>query len=63
MRTRSPSLTSVLARPVDSVDSLEVEIFNADVWAAPPDETAAFVRERLAAVLGGAYTAAYPGGP
>jgi hypothetical protein len=52
-----------LARPVDSVDSLEVEIFNADVWAAPPDETAAFVRERLAAVLGGAYTAAYPGGP
>jgi sugar phosphate isomerase/epimerase len=31
---------------------VEVEIFNADVWAAPPDETAATVRERFAAVLG-----------
>ena len=33
---------------------VEVEIFNADVWAAPPDQTAAVVRERFAAVLGGA---------
>jgi sugar phosphate isomerase/epimerase len=30
---------------------VEVEIFNADVWSAPPDETAAIVRERFAAVL------------
>ena len=33
---------------------VEVEIFNADVWAAPPDQTAAVVRERFAAVIGGA---------
>ena len=32
---------------------VEVEIFNADVWDAPPDQTAAMVRERFAAVLGG----------
>jgi len=32
---------------------VEVEIFNADVWAAPADQTAATVRERFAAVLGG----------
>jgi len=32
---------------------VEVEIFNADVWAAQPDRTAATVRERFAAVLGG----------
>ena len=32
---------------------VEVEIFNADVWAAPPDRTAATVRERFAAILGG----------
>ncbi len=31
---------------------VEVEIFNADVWAAPPDRTAAVVRKRFAAVLG-----------
>ena len=31
---------------------VEVEIFNAGVWAAPPDETAATVRERFAAVFG-----------
>jgi sugar phosphate isomerase/epimerase len=31
---------------------VEVEIFNADVWAAPPDQTAATVRERFAMVLG-----------
>ena len=35
---------------------VEVEIFNANVWAAPPDRTAAVVRERFAAVLGGAGT-------
>jgi sugar phosphate isomerase/epimerase len=33
---------------------VEVEIFNADVWAAPADQTAATVRERFAAVLGSA---------
>ena len=32
---------------------VEVEIFNADVWDAPPDQTAATVRERFAAALGG----------
>jgi sugar phosphate isomerase/epimerase len=31
---------------------VEVEIFNAEVWAAPPDQTARTVRERFAAVLG-----------
>jgi sugar phosphate isomerase/epimerase len=31
---------------------VEVEIFNADVWAGPADETAATVRERFAAALG-----------
>ena len=31
---------------------VEVEIFNAEVWAAPADQTAAVVRERFAAVLG-----------
>jgi hypothetical protein len=29
---------------------VEVEIFNAVVWAAPPDQTAAVVRERFAAL-------------
>ena len=33
---------------------VEVEIFNADVWSAPPDQTATVVRERFAAVMGGA---------
>ena len=33
---------------------VEVEIFNAEVWDAPPDQTAATVRERFATVLGGA---------
>ena len=33
---------------------VEVEIFNADVWAAPPDQTAAVVRQRFAAVMGAA---------
>jgi hypothetical protein len=32
---------------------VEVEIFNAEVWDAPPDQTAAMVRERFAAVLSG----------
>ncbi len=32
---------------------VEVEIFNASVWDAPPDQTAATVRERFAAVFGG----------
>jgi sugar phosphate isomerase/epimerase len=40
---------------------VEVEIFNADVWAAPPDETAATVRERFAVVLGGAVPRGLPG--
>ena len=33
---------------------VEVEIFNEEVWAAPPDQTATVVRERFAAVMGGA---------
>jgi sugar phosphate isomerase/epimerase len=32
---------------------VEVEIFNAQVWDAPPDQTAATVLERFAAVLDG----------
>jgi sugar phosphate isomerase/epimerase len=32
---------------------VEVEIFNAGVWDAPPDQTAATVRERFAATFGG----------
>ena len=32
---------------------VEVEIFNADVWAAPADQTAATVRARFATALGG----------
>ncbi len=31
----------------------EVEIFNQEIWDAPPDRTAATVRERFAALLGG----------
>jgi sugar phosphate isomerase/epimerase len=34
---------------------VEVEIFNADVWAAPADQTAATVRERFGAVLDGSH--------
>jgi len=30
---------------------VEVEILNADIWDAPPDQTAATVRERFAAIL------------
>jgi sugar phosphate isomerase/epimerase len=33
---------------------VEVEIFNATVWDAPPEQTAATVRARFAAVFGGA---------
>ena len=32
---------------------VEVEIFNADIWNAPPDQTAATVVERFTKVLGG----------
>jgi hypothetical protein len=32
---------------------VEVEIFNAGIWDAPADQTAATVRERFAAALGG----------
>ncbi len=32
---------------------VEVEIFNAEIWDAPPDQTAATVRERFAAMFGG----------
>src|SRR6478609_3336224 len=32
---------------------VEVEIFNAEIWDAPPNVTATAVRERFAAVLGG----------
>jgi sugar phosphate isomerase/epimerase len=32
---------------------VEVEIFNAEVWGAPPDQTAATVKERFAAIFGG----------
>jgi sugar phosphate isomerase/epimerase len=45
-----PISASVAAAGYDGY--VEVEIFNADVWAAPADLTAATVRERFAAVLG-----------
>jgi sugar phosphate isomerase/epimerase len=46
-----PISASVAAAGYDGF--VEVEIFNAEVWEAPPDQTAATVRERFAAVLGG----------
>src|SRR5580693_2301705 len=46
-----PISASVVAAGYDGY--VEVEIFNAEVWAAPPDQTVATVRERFAAVLGG----------
>jgi len=46
-----PISASVTAAGYDGY--VEVEIFNAEVWEAPPDQTAATVRERFAAVLGG----------
>jgi sugar phosphate isomerase/epimerase len=45
-----PISASVAAAGYDGY--VEVEIFNADVWAAPADQTAATVRERFAVVLG-----------
>ena len=46
-----PISASVAATGYDGY--VEVEIFNAEVWDAPPDQTAATVRERFAAVLSG----------
>jgi sugar phosphate isomerase/epimerase len=46
-----PISASVAAAGYDGY--VEVEIFNQDVWDAPADQTAAKVRERFAAVLGG----------
>jgi len=46
-----PISASVRAAGYDGY--VEVEIFNADVWAAPADQTAATVRERFAAMVGG----------
>jgi len=45
------SLTAaVMAAGYDG--DVEVEIFNAEVWDAPPDLTVATVRERFASVIG-----------
>jgi sugar phosphate isomerase/epimerase len=46
-----PISASVTAAGYDGY--VEVEIFNADVWAAPADQTAATVRERFLTALGG----------
>jgi sugar phosphate isomerase/epimerase len=46
-----PISASVAAAGYDGF--VEVEIFNAGVWDAPADQTAATVRSRFAAVLGG----------
>ena len=46
-----PITAAVTAAGYDG--DVEVEIFNAEVWDAPPDQTAATVKERFAAVLGG----------
>ena len=46
-----PVTAAVTAAGYDG--DVEVEIFNAEVWDAPPDQTAATVRERFATVLGG----------
>jgi len=45
-----PITASVTAAGYDGY--VEVEIFNADIWDAPADQTAATVRERFAAALG-----------
>jgi sugar phosphate isomerase/epimerase len=45
-----PVTAAVTAAGYDG--DVEVEIFNAQVWDAPPDVTATAVRERFAAVLG-----------
>jgi hypothetical protein len=42
---------------------VEVEIFNAEMWSAPPDKTTRMVRERFAFVQGPAVPRGYPGGP
>jgi sugar phosphate isomerase/epimerase len=47
----APISASVAAAGYDGY--VEVEIFSAEVWDDPPDRTAATVRERFAAVLGG----------
>jgi len=47
----APIAAAVAAAGYDG--DVEVEIFNAQVWDAPPDVTATAVRERFAAVLGG----------
>jgi sugar phosphate isomerase/epimerase len=47
-----PVTAAVTAAGYDG--DVEVEIFNAEVWDAPPDQTAATVKERFAAALGGA---------
>jgi sugar phosphate isomerase/epimerase len=41
---------AVLAAGYDG--DVEVEIFNEQVWGAPPDQTATTVRERFARVIG-----------
>jgi len=46
-----PVTAAVTATGYDG--DVEVEIFNEEVWDAPPDQTAATVRERFAAELGG----------
>jgi sugar phosphate isomerase/epimerase len=46
-----PISASVTAAGYDGY--VEVEIFNAGIWDAPADQTAATVRERFAAALGG----------
>jgi sugar phosphate isomerase/epimerase len=45
-----PITASVTAAGYDGY--IEVEIFNADIWNAPPDQTAATIRERFPAALG-----------
>jgi sugar phosphate isomerase/epimerase len=47
-------LISAAVRAAGYRGYVEVEIFNEDVWSAPADQTAAVVRERFAAVMGGA---------
>jgi sugar phosphate isomerase/epimerase len=46
-----PVSASVAAAGYDGY--VEVEIFNAEVWDAPAEQTAATVKERFAAVFGG----------
>jgi sugar phosphate isomerase/epimerase len=46
-----PISASVAATGYDGY--IEVEIFNRDVWDAPPDHTAATIRDRFAQALAG----------